>query len=72
MMLNKELINYQDKLYWVYKKVKEDQIKDGLVTDLKEHWHCDMVVKGKTGNDGVLLFLRLIEDVEIVEEKQLF
>jgi hypothetical protein len=71
-MLNKELINYNDNLYWIYKRVKEDQIKTGSVTDLKEHWHCDMVVKGRTGNDGVLLFLRLIEEAEIIEEKSLF
>jgi hypothetical protein len=72
MVLNKELINYQDKLYWVYRKVKEDQIKTGHVSDVKEFWNCDMVVKGRTGNDGILLFLRLIEDAKIIEEKPLF
>lgn len=71
-MLNKELINYQDKLYWVYRRVKEDQIKTGYVSDLKEYWYCDMVVKGRTGNDGILLFLRLIEDAKVIEEKPLF
>ena len=72
MLLNKELINYRDNLYWVYRKVKEDQIKTGHVSDVKEMWNCDVVVKGRTGNDGILLFLRLIEDAKIIEEKPLF
>lgn len=71
-MLNKELITYQDKLYWIYRRVKEDQIQKGRVSDVKEFWNCDMVVRGRTDSDGILLFLRLIEDAKIIEEKPLF
>lgn len=65
-MLNKELINYKDKLFWVYRKVKHDHIREGFVNDVKEFWKCDIVVKSKFNNDDLLLFLREIEDATIV------
>jgi len=65
-MLNKELVNYQDKLYWVYRKVKNSQVKEGLITDLKNFWMCDMVVRNRINNDDTLLFMREIEEAEIV------
>lgn len=65
-MLNKELVNYQNKLYWVYRKVKSSQVKEGGVTDLKEFWMCDVAVRNKNQNDDLMLFLREIEEVKIV------
>jgi hypothetical protein len=65
-MLNKELVNYQDKLYWVYRKVKNSQVKEGSITDLKNFWMCDMVVRNRINNDDTLLFMREIEEAEIV------
>ena len=67
-MLNKELVNYQNKLYYIFKKLKQDRIKDGHVNDLKEHWRCDIVVKSRINNDDTLLFLVEIPEVEIVKE----
>lgn len=66
MSLNKELVIYRDKLYWVYRKIKQEQIKDGFVNNIKEFWMCDVVVKSKTNNDDILLFLREIEEATIV------
>jgi len=65
-MLKKELVNYQDKLYWVYRRVKHSQVKEGSVNDLKEFWHCDMVVRNRNQQDDTLLFLREIEEAKIV------
>ena len=65
-MLNKELVNYQDKLYWVYRKVKNSQVKEGSITDLMNFWMCDMVVRNRINNDDTLLFMREIEEAEIV------
>ena len=65
-MLTKELVNYQDKLYWIYRKVKHHQVKEGSINDLKEFWLCDMVVRNKNQNDDTLLFLREIEEAIIV------
>jgi hypothetical protein len=65
-MLNKELVNYQGKLYWVYRKVKSSQVKEGSVSDLREFWMCDVAVRNRNQNDDLLLFLREIEDVKIV------
>jgi hypothetical protein len=66
-MLPKEYITYQDKLFWIYRKVKQSQIKEGSVTDLKEFWMCDVVVKSRNQNDELLLFLREIEDAIVTE-----
>ncbi len=66
-MLNKELVTYQNKLYWIYKKVKEHQIKEGFVQDVKNFWGCDIVVKHKFNNDDLLLFLVEIPELEIIE-----
>lgn len=63
-LLNKELVNYQDKLYWVYRKVKSTSIKEGHANDVKEFWLCDLVVKNK--NDDFLLFLREIPEAKII------
>jgi hypothetical protein len=67
-MVPKELVNYQDKLYYIYKKMKPHQIKDGYVNDIKEHWRCDVVVKSRHNNDDTLLFLVEIPEAEIVKD----
>lgn len=67
-MLTKEFINYQNKLYWIYRKVKQSQVKEGSVSDLKEFWMCDMVVRSRNQNDELLLFMREIEDAVIVKD----
>ena len=67
-MLPREYVNYQDKLYWIYRKVKHHQVKEGSVNDLKEFWICDMVVRNKNQNDDALLFLREIEEAQIVKD----
>ena len=59
-------MNYQDKLYWVYLKLKNSQVKEGSITDLKNFWMCDMVVRNRINNDDTLLFMREIEEAEIV------
>lgn len=65
-MLNKELLKYQNKLYYVFKKLKQSQVNEGYVNDLKEWWNCDVVVKSRQQNDDTLIFLREIEDAIIV------
>ena len=65
-MLNKELVNYQDRLFYIYKKIKQDRIVEGSVNDLRERWGCDIVVKSKINNDDTLLFLIEIPEAEIV------
>ena len=65
-MLKKELVNYQDKLYWVDRRIKHSQVKEGSVNDLKEFWYCDMVVRNRNQQDDTLLFLREIEEAKIV------
>jgi|688.fasta_scaffold07505_29 hypothetical protein len=68
-MICKELVNYQDELYFISNKVKETQIKVDNVNELKELWGCDIVLKQKNPiGEMYLLFLNKIQDVEIIEE----
>lgn len=66
-MLNKELINYNDKLYWVYRKVKQSQIKENHINDVKDMWLCDLVLRSKNQDETQLLFVREIEEAKIVK-----
>jgi hypothetical protein len=65
-MVPKEMVVYQNKLYYVYRKLKTSQIKEGYLNDIKELWRCDVVVKNKIQQDENLLFLREIEEATIV------
>jgi hypothetical protein len=65
-MLPREYINYQDKLYWVYRKVNQTQVKEDSVSNLKDFWMCDIVIKSRNQNDSTLLFLREIGEAKIV------
>jgi hypothetical protein len=66
-MYPKEFVNYQDRLYWIYRKVKQDRIKEGFIQNIKEFWRCDLVVKHRFNEDDILLFLREITDLEILD-----
>ena len=65
-MTPKEMVVYQNKVYYVYKKLRTSQIKEGYLNEVKEFWRCDVVVKNKIQQDENLLFLREIEEATIV------
>lgn len=65
-MLNKELLNYNHKLYWVYRRIKESQIKIDKVNDIKSFWDCDIILKQRIQEDDTLIFLREIPELEIL------
>lgn len=66
-MLTKELVNYQNKLYWVYRKVNQSRIDMSNVSELRDYWLCDIVLKQKTSQDSeVLMFLREIPEAEVI------
>jgi len=69
-MFCKELIEFQDKLYYVYRRFKESGIVEGKISDVKELWNCDIVIKEKMGNTDVLLFLKEIPEIEIIETSE--
>jgi hypothetical protein len=66
-MFCKEFINYQNNLYWVYRKVKEHQIKPEYITQLRDFWGCDTVLKQNNTQEKYLLFLMLIPEAEVLE-----
>jgi len=69
-MIHREYINFQDKLYYLYRKIRSSEILEEDIQVLKEHWHCDTVIKNKTQNEGeeILYYLVLIPDATIIDE----
>jgi hypothetical protein len=65
-MLSKELMTYQDRLFWIYRKVKQEQINETRIQELREFWMCDMILKQKTPQGEVFIFLREIPEAVIV------
>ena len=59
-----QFINFNDKLYYVYRKMREKNIKPGATEFILSLWHCDVALKQ---NEDVF-FCRIIEDAEIVTE----
>jgi hypothetical protein len=64
--MHKDLVTYQNKLYWIYRMVNQSHIKPEHVTDIKEFWLCDIVVRDRNSENEKLLFLREIPDAEII------
>lgn len=67
-MFGKELFNYQDKLYWVYRKLKEHQIKPENVSLVRDYWGCDLVLRNNQNDQRILYFLVEIPEAEIVKD----
>lgn len=69
-MFRKELFNFQDKLYFIERKIKETQVKSELIEDLKKYWGCDNVVRQtyRQTNENFLLFLKEIPEAEILPD----
>lgn len=63
MSLNKELINYKDELYWVYRKVKDGTIKNP--DEVKRFWLCDIALK----HNGYIFFCRHITEAVIIKNE---
>jgi ubiquitin C-terminal hydrolase len=64
-----EMINYQEKLYWIYRKINKDRIKENHILDVRDAWHCSTVLKTKNQEEEILLFLIEIPDAIIVNSQ---
>jgi hypothetical protein len=62
-----EFVNYDNKLYTVYRKLKDGRVKEEHFNEIREFWGCDLVLKSKV-QDGTttILFLREITDATLV------
>lgn len=68
-ILGKETITYQDKLYYIYRRVKVTQLKAEYVSEVKEFWMCDIVIRGRYQNeDESFLFLREISEATVISQ----
>jgi hypothetical protein len=59
----KEIINANGNLYQLVRVLKENQLKNPNVEDLKRYFYCDTLLR----KQGLLYFCRLIEEIEYEE-----
>ena len=59
----KEIINANDNLYQLVRILRENQLKNPNMEDLKEYFFCDTLLR----KQGLLYFCRLIEEIEYEE-----
>ena len=59
----KEIINANGNLYQLIRILKEDQLKNPNMEDLKEYFLCDTVLR----KQGLLYFCRIIKEIEYEE-----
>lgn len=67
-MFNKEVISYENKVYWVYRRFISSKLNESKLPDLTSFWECDLHLKTSVG-DGVseYFFLKVIPEAEIIE-----
>lgn len=63
-----EYLEFNNKLYQLYRKIPQDQVKEQHILDVRDAWFCDTVLRTKNDDVISLLFLREVKDAEIVEE----
>lgn len=66
-MFTNELITYNNKLYWVYRRIKETTVKEENLNFVKDFWCCDLVLKTKNQDKIEYVFVREIEDAVLVD-----
>ena len=59
----KEIITANGNLYQLVRILKENQLKNPIMEDLKEYFLCDTLLR----KQGLLYFCRLIKEIEYEE-----
>ena len=59
----KEIITANGNLYQLIRVLKEDQLKNPNMEDLKKYFYCDTLLR----KQGLLYFCRIIEEIEYEE-----
>tara|TARA_R110002012_G_scaffold272161_1_gene457625 strand:- start:220 stop:411 length:192 start_codon:yes stop_codon:yes gene_type:complete len=59
----KEIINANGNLYQLIRVLRENQLKNPNMEDLKEYFLCDTLLR----KQGLLYFCRLIDEIEYEE-----
>ena len=59
----KKIINANGNLYQLVRVLKENQLKNPIMEDLKEYFLCDTLLR----KQGLLYFCRIIKEIEYEE-----
>ena len=59
----KEIISANGNLYQLIRVLREDQLKNPIMEDLKKYYHCDTLLR----KQGELYFCRIIKEIEYEE-----
>jgi len=67
-MINHELIKYNNKLFFLYRKFKINQVKSEKVHELMTLLECNLVLKKTTEqNVEYLYYLKEVPDLEVLD-----
>ena len=55
----KEIISANGNLYQLIRVLREDQLKNPIMEDLKKYYHCDTLLR----KQGELYFCRIIKEI---------
>lgn len=66
MGINIEFFKYNNELYIIDRRIKVKYLKEDKIEELRELLECDLVLKSNNTKDSHFLFLRKIEDAQIV------
>ena len=64
----KEIITANGNLYQVIRVLRESQLKNPNMEDLKKYFRCDTLLR----KQGMLYFCRLIEEIEYEESDNIW
>ena len=59
----KQIITANDNLYQLVRTIREDQLKNPNMEDLKKYFYCDTLLR----KQSMLYFCRLIKEIEYEE-----
>ena len=65
--ITNRFINTNDSLYLIKRVLKEDEIKEGFLDELKEEFKSDVVFK----QNGIYYFTKKVEDAQLLLEEEL-
>ena len=61
----KQVVNWEDSLYFIKRIIKETHIKEDMVQEYKDYIYADAVLK----KNGIYYFVEKIEEAQLVEEE---
>lgn len=66
-MISREYLFYNDKLYWVYRRIRDKSYPEDFIIDIRKFYGCDNVLRTKNQDVSMLVFVNEVTDATIVD-----